>query len=116
MDPRLLLLPQMSRRRLKILRAAGLHRLGRFLLLSSQILDIRLAQPAANRLDMKLNVIGLLRAQRAEQMTAELIASRARQPLPPPNLADAMHPRIAPRVNRRQLLEQLWLLAQLRLD
>src|SRR5438093_11545876 len=65
---------------------------------------------------MKIDVLGMPTVEGAEQIATELLAGRARQSLPPPDFAHAMHARIAAGVDRRQLFKQLRLLAQKRLD
>src|SRR5262245_59962933 len=106
----------MPGRRLKILRASGLRRLGCFLLLATEIVEIGVAVAAADGLEMKVDVLGVTTVEGAKQVAAKLLASGAREPLPPPNLAHAVHAGVAAGVNRRKLFEEFGLLAQLRLD
>src|SRR3954452_9627549 len=88
---------------LKVLRQPRLDRFGRFFLLAAEIFKIRLAIAAADLLQMEVDVLRVLGIERAQQITAELFARGARQPLPPPDFADAMHPRVAAGVDRRKL-------------
>src|SRR5262245_17610960 len=97
--------------RLKILRPPFFDRLGRLLLLPPQIFEIRLAESAADLTHVKFHVLRVASVERAEQITAELLAAGTGEPLPAPDLAHAVHAGVAPRVDRRQLLEQLRLFA-----
>src|SRR5262245_375670 len=84
---RLLLSPQMPRRRLKILRSPSFRRLGCFFLLTAEVVQIGVTVAAADGLQVKVNVLGVSAIERTEQVTAELLARRAREPLPPPDFA-----------------------------
>src|SRR5205085_4519750 len=106
----------MPSRRLKILRSSRLGGVGCFFLLSAEIFEVRLAIAAADGLKMKIDVLGMPAVERGEQVTAELLACWARQALPPPDFAHAVYARIAAGVDRRKLLEQLRLFAQLRFN
>src|SRR5262249_17652346 len=101
---------------LKILRAPRLSRLGRFFLLTTEIVEIGVAVAAADGLEMKVDVLGVTTVERAEQIAAELLAGGARKPLPPPNFTHAMHAGISTGVDCRKVLEQFGLFAQFRLD
>ena len=106
----------MPGRGLKILGPAGLHRFGRFVLLAAEVFQVGLAIAATNDVQVELDVSGMPFVERAEQVAAELLAGWATEALPPPDFADAVHPRIAAAVDQGQLPEQIGPRAQLGLD
>src|SRR5262249_4782793 len=56
----------------------------------AQIVEIRVAIPAADRFEMKRDVIGQFARQRTGQKRAELMPARTAQPAAPPDFADRM--------------------------
>ncbi len=69
--------------------------LGGFLLLVLQIGQIRLAEGAADGLEVELDVALLVLGEHAQQEAAELLAARTAQAMAPPDRADAMLAAIA---------------------
>ena len=65
---------------------------------------------------MEPNETGRRLRQRAQQKTAQLLARRTTEAMLPPNLAQRMHTRAAPRVDRRQPAGQTAIVARGLLD
>ena len=71
-----------------------------------QVSEIRVADSAADGLQMEVQVLVLSTLKRAEQVRSELAASRTAQAVAPPDFADGDAPLIRVPCERGQLLTQ----------
>ena len=101
-----------SRRGLEVAAAACLGHFAGLGLLVLEIGEIRLTPAATDRIEMEGDVSCRIVRQCAEQIAAQLFSRGTTEPAAPPDLAQRVHARIAPPVNRGQPPYQRVVVAQ----